>query len=205
MQMMNKFEIEAKMAREKKETERRKNILIIILRYLINVGLSESAFKLQEEASIDLEKYDVADNIDLYVILCEYEEYFELRFNRKVKLSKLVEDGGNSNNKLPNINKTYNVNNDRKTPKLQSKQSKTSNIKKESIKDGKENNNKEINNLNDFVLVGKGVDMNKKVNEQPKEEKYDFNEQKESILLKPFPEHLFGNTELKELAALVKR
>ena len=57
MQMqINKFEYESKIVKEKKENERRKNILVLILRYLVNMGMAESAFKLQEEANLDIEK-----------------------------------------------------------------------------------------------------------------------------------------------------
>ena len=48
MALNNKYEIEAKQAREERN-EKRKNILILILRYLINIGYSESAFKIKKK------------------------------------------------------------------------------------------------------------------------------------------------------------
>ena len=81
--LLNKLDYDAKMNREKRDNERRKNLLILILRYLINMGFADTAFRLQEEANLDIDKFDVADNIDLNMILAEYEEYFEIRFNKK--------------------------------------------------------------------------------------------------------------------------
>jgi katanin p60 ATPase-containing subunit A1 len=120
--MNNKFEIEAKQAKEKRENERRKNILILILRYIVNMGYAETACQLQTEANLDLDKYDVADNIDLYMILADYEEYFELRFNKKPKfVTKLIEREAGVLGKLPSIKgkdskNISNSNLDKKTP-----------------------------------------------------------------------------------------
>jgi hypothetical protein len=55
-------------------------------------------------------------------------------------------------------------------------------------------------------LVGQGVNVNKKKEESNSSNKeFTFNDQKESILLKPIPDNFFGNNELKELAGLVTR
>mgnify|MGYP006999549451 CR=1 FL=1 len=40
------------------------------------------------ECNIDLEKWEVADNIDLYYIIQDFEEYFEMRFLKKPVLVK---------------------------------------------------------------------------------------------------------------------
>src|SRR5438046_2880804 len=97
--LTTKYELEAKQAREKKVNERRKSVLILILRYLMNLGFADAAFKLQEEAKLGLDKFDVADNIDLYMIVCGYEDYFEMKFDKPLTLIKNIE----SNSKLPNI------------------------------------------------------------------------------------------------------
>jgi len=197
---MNKYEYEAKITREKRENERRKNILILILRHLINMGYSESAFKLQEEANLNLDKYDVADNIDLYIILCEYEEFFELKYNKKPKLVNLMENQGT---KLPVIKKESrnSQNPDKKTPRQKTSGMNT-NRKQEN---SNMNHNGQINKEEfKFELVGEAVNLNKNQKDE-QIEKFSFNDQKESILLKPLPDNLFGNTEMKELAGMVKR
>jgi len=39
----------------------------------VNSGYIESATKLGTESNLTLNQYDAADNIDLYMILCEFE------------------------------------------------------------------------------------------------------------------------------------
>jgi katanin p60 ATPase-containing subunit A1 len=207
MQTLNRQEYEAKIAREKRENERRKNILIVMLKYLISIGYAETAFTLQEESKLDLEKFDIADNIDLYMIFCEYEDYFEMRFNKKPKF--ITQNNTNSNVKLPNIknknDKNINYGNvDKKTGVngIQHKNS-TAQIKKQE---------QVVPNNDELKLEVVGEAYNVKPNQQNKENKdngakakFTFEDQKESVLLKPFPENMFGNNELKELALLVKK
>jgi katanin p60 ATPase-containing subunit A1 len=188
MQTLNKYDYESKINKEKKENERRKNILIIILKYLINVGLAETACTLQEESQLDLDKFDIADNIDLYMIICEYEEYFEMRFNRK---PKFIVPTNNNNSKFPPIDRKVSRTNNA-TDKRRSKNIIPQPKKEEEAKDIK------------LELVGQGFKKEEKDIKENKE-KISFNEHKESILLKPLPDHLFGNNELKELASLVKK
>jgi katanin p60 ATPase-containing subunit A1 len=194
---LNKYEFEAKLAREKRENERRKNILILMLRYLINMGYGETAFKLQEEANLNLDKYDVADNIDLYIMLCDYEDYFELRFNKKPKFVSLIE---NQTSKLPSIKKDSRIflNSEGKTHKPKS--TNLNAIKKSENLSQNHPNKDELK----LELQGEAVNLNKHLKEENLE-KFSFNDQKETILLKPFPDNLFGNSELKELAGMVKR
>ena len=40
------------------------------------------------ECNIDLEKWEVADNIDLFYMVQDFEEYFEMKFQRKPVLVK---------------------------------------------------------------------------------------------------------------------
>ncbi len=50
----------------------------------------DSLDRLQAESGLSLEKYDAADNVDLGLILTEYEAYYELKFGKKPKLSRKV-------------------------------------------------------------------------------------------------------------------
>jgi katanin p60 ATPase-containing subunit A1 len=200
--MLNKLDYDAKMTREKRENERRKNILILILRYLINAGLSETAFHLQEESSLDIDKFDAADNIDLGIILADYEEYFEIKFNKKPILVKKIAEKFDkiSLNKLPSIN------NRKETPKINSEKNKANKIIDKNPQNNINQGNKDKCEIK-LELVGQNMNINKKDKDKEKEEKekFSFNDQKESILLKPLPDNLFGNNELKELAAMVKK
>jgi len=205
--LLNKLDYDAKMNREKRDNERRKNILILILRYLINMGFSETAFRLQEEANLDIDKYDVADNIDLNMILTDYEEYFEIKFNKKPMLVKKLADDNNQN-KLPNIRNNRDLRNfkGRETPKVLEKD-KGKNAPNNKLNGGEKNEKQQNgNNINDLKLELVGQNMNlKKEKEKEEKEKFSFNDQKESILLKPLPDNLFGNNELRELAGMVKK
>ena len=45
------------------------------------------------ECNIDLEKWEIADNIDLYYIVQDFEEYFEMKFMKKpVMVKKAAEN-----------------------------------------------------------------------------------------------------------------
>lgn len=49
--------------------ERKRNVLILIYRHLISSGYTESASNMQRECNVDLEKWEVADNIDLHYMV----------------------------------------------------------------------------------------------------------------------------------------
>ncbi len=231
---MNKHDYEAKINREKKENEKRKNLLILILRYIVNMGYAEAAFKLQEEANLNLDKFDAADNIDLYMILCEYEEYFELRFNKKPKLITKINEGvADIMNKLPGIRKKEsriggmksgvingNGGNEKGNNGSANGMTPSSNIRGKKIQidsnGGNAGNNSNFNLNNNkreesdlkLELVGKQIiPIGKKPNNTTDKDKdtFTFDDQKESILLKPIPDNFFGNNEMKELAGLVRR
>lgn len=75
----------------KKEQETRRVILTLISRYLQSVGYMELSQKVVNESGINLDKFDVADNIDLAIILREFEDYYFLRHNKQPKLLKKSE------------------------------------------------------------------------------------------------------------------
>ena len=85
-------ETESIMSEEKRNSERKRNIIILIEKYLLGLGCLESVIKLEQESLITLEKWDAADNIDLFMIFIEYEQYYEARFGKTPKVVKKVED-----------------------------------------------------------------------------------------------------------------
>lgn len=42
------------------------------------------------ECNIDLEKWEVADNIDLFYVIQDFEEYFEMKFMKKPILVRKI-------------------------------------------------------------------------------------------------------------------
>ena len=52
--LMSKGDYESLQKVEKKENERKKNILILIHQYLMNIGFGDTAIKLEEESNLEL-------------------------------------------------------------------------------------------------------------------------------------------------------
>jgi katanin p60 ATPase-containing subunit A1 len=48
--------------------------------------------KIEQETNISLEKWDTADNIDLFMIFLDYEQYYEARFGKVPKVVKKMDD-----------------------------------------------------------------------------------------------------------------
>ena len=112
---------QAKDNEEKKVQERKKALLVLICRHLCDYGYIESANQLQTEGGVSLQNVDAADNIDLLNVLQEYEDFYEIRFQRRPKLTRKVGAGDQrtaaEQAKLPNINK-IGANGARRKPSL---------------------------------------------------------------------------------------
>ena len=198
---MSKGDYKSRKKMEKKDNERKKNILILIHQYLINIGFSESATKLSEESNLELETYSVADNMDLLLIIREYEDYYYMKFGKIPIFSHKISDG-KKGGPLPKINNgrtksknNISINNNQNVGKkieINSLNNKNNNI------DG--NELKLELNINPFKpnnIKKQGKNNNETDN------KYTFNDHKESILLKPLPSDL--PEDLREMASLIKR
>ncbi|XP_048148875.1 katanin p60 ATPase-containing subunit A-like 2 isoform X5 [Corvus hawaiiensis] len=83
-------------SQEEMRTEaRRKNLLILILHYLIEEGYVDAANALEQETKLGLRGFEVCDNIDLETILMEYESYYFVKFQKYPKITKKVLDTEN--------------------------------------------------------------------------------------------------------------
>jgi katanin p60 ATPase-containing subunit A1 len=82
---------EANTAEQKRLAERKRNVLVLIHQHLIENGYIEAAERLQHESGGVLSKFAAADNIDLIMVLNEYETYYEMRFDKKPKLARKLE------------------------------------------------------------------------------------------------------------------
>lgn len=87
---------EANTAEQKRLAERKRNVLVLINQHLIENGYVEAAERLQHESGGVLTKFVAADNIDLTLVLNEYETYYEMRFDKKPKLTRKLADGEES-------------------------------------------------------------------------------------------------------------
>lgn len=83
-----KLSNEAKLAEENKIEQRKKSLLVLILDFLQNNGYVNSVERLQAESNIFLNKVGAADNVDLMMILQEYETYYNIKFGKKPKFIK---------------------------------------------------------------------------------------------------------------------
>lgn len=92
--------------------ERKKNLLVLIHRHLINCGYGDAACAMERESNVGLEKWEAADNIDLAYVLQDFEEYFEIKFQKKpvlVRRNPNYEEDGQAKrpppgSRLPKIN-----------------------------------------------------------------------------------------------------
>ncbi|XP_071436075.1 katanin p60 ATPase-containing subunit A-like 2 isoform X2 [Pithys albifrons albifrons] len=74
---------------------RRKNLLILILHYLMEEGYFDAANALEQETKLSLRGFEVCDNVDLETILMEYESYYFVKFQKYPKITKKVVDTEN--------------------------------------------------------------------------------------------------------------
>lgn len=86
---------------EKRSLDNNRDCLVLILSYLQSHGYIETASILSREAGSILSRYELADNISLLQMLLEYEEFCQMKFGRKTKISRKVLDAiGGKNTKL---------------------------------------------------------------------------------------------------------
>jgi len=69
--MLQKYKADTSSRLQEKKLieERRRNIFVLIHRHLISSGYTEAAAQMSRECNIDLEKWDIADNMDFYYIV----------------------------------------------------------------------------------------------------------------------------------------
>ena len=117
---------EANDAEQRKLQEKRRNLLILIHDFLTNNGYTDSANSLHVEASAQLSKYCIADNVDLGLILDEYETYFALKYNRPPKITRKLRSDEIEQQTASKGSKT-NLNNKKITSNKDSNASQTNN------------------------------------------------------------------------------
>lgn len=76
---------------KKEDQERKRNILYLIENFLRSNNLHETADSLESEAQLS-NNIEVCDNVDLDVILQEYQSYYFIKFQKMPKITKKSED-----------------------------------------------------------------------------------------------------------------
>merc|ERR1712113_471274 len=83
-----KVDAESRLSEEKKANEKKRNIIVLCTRFFQDLGYINTVQQIQNDTNISLDKIDVADNVDLSTILTEYEDFYEMRFGRKPKITR---------------------------------------------------------------------------------------------------------------------
>ncbi|KAM9367584.1 katanin p60 ATPase-containing subunit A-like 2 [Phaethornis superciliosus] len=91
---------QAREADEMRTEARRKNLLILILHYLMEEGYIDAANALERETKLSLRGFEVCDNVDLETILMEYESYYFVKFQKYPKITKKTLDTVESKQQL---------------------------------------------------------------------------------------------------------
>jgi katanin p60 ATPase-containing subunit A1 len=79
---------ESRLNEERRRAERGKHLVVLMLNHLLQMGYTGSVDALQSESGLSLSQYEAADNVDLVSILQEWEDYYEMRFQRRAKVVK---------------------------------------------------------------------------------------------------------------------
>lgn len=67
----------------------------MMYRTLISCGYVDAACAMERECNVDLTQWEMADNMDLYYVVQDFEEYFEIKFMKKpvfVKKNPFADD-----------------------------------------------------------------------------------------------------------------
>ena len=184
---------EATTAEQKRLAETRRNIIVIIHQHLIENGYVEAAERLNHESNGIASKFGVADNIDLNLILSEYESYYEMRFDRKPKLVKKLSEVEELTRNV--INKSNKVDNTKKSKKVEAADSSSNKLPTINSVESNETSSLGVSGIK---LVTSSTDSKLKGNKDEDPLRV------EERLLRP-PPQFGGDPELKQLANIISR
>ncbi|CAN9502959.1 unnamed protein product [Ophioblennius macclurei] len=87
---------QAREADELKTETRKKNLLILVYHHLLRHGYLAAALALEQETNGGVMKFEVCDNVDLEMVLMEYESYQYVKFQKLPKVIRRVAEPGES-------------------------------------------------------------------------------------------------------------
>ncbi|XP_041666366.1 katanin p60 ATPase-containing subunit A-like 2 [Cheilinus undulatus] len=90
---------QAREADELRTEMRRKSLLVLIYQHLLGQGYTAAAVALDQETNGGVRKFEVCDNIDLDMVLTEYENYHCIKFQKYPKLIRRKADPGQGENR----------------------------------------------------------------------------------------------------------
>jgi katanin p60 ATPase-containing subunit A1 len=92
---------------ERVAAERQRDCLVLIFSYLTQSGFLDTASTLERQARTILSRFEKADNIDLPIILSEFETYYEMKTGRRPKFCRRNECQSQSTNDAKFVKKQY--------------------------------------------------------------------------------------------------
>uniref|UniRef100_A0A8C5P8Z3 Katanin p60 ATPase-containing subunit A-like 2 n=1 Tax=Leptobrachium leishanense TaxID=445787 RepID=A0A8C5P8Z3_9ANUR len=202
---------QSRQAEELRTEARRKNVLILIMHYLVQEGYVDAANALENETKLGLRRFEVCDNIDLETILMEYETYYYIKFQKYPKVTKRAADpdgrpgpqplsggksrrtGGNSTHGLPRIGQH---------PSAQRPVSRYNSRTTENTKP----QNRETNKQGQIIdFRGMIQDAIKGASNEIALNSLNSNPDPSERLIKPVSAFIGANSEMRELAAVISR
>ncbi|XP_038124185.1 katanin p60 ATPase-containing subunit A-like 2 [Cyprinodon tularosa] len=87
---------EAREADKLRTEMRKKSLLVLIYQYLLEQGYTSAAVTLDHETNGNVRKFEVCDNVDLEMVLMEYEIYHYGKFQKYPKLIRKAAEAGES-------------------------------------------------------------------------------------------------------------
>ncbi len=85
-----KAENESRTAELARQEQLKRSALVLILSHLQQEGFGKSVHALEAESGVNLDKYEVCDNVDLTTVIQEFETYYGIKFGRPPKLIRKV-------------------------------------------------------------------------------------------------------------------
>ncbi|XP_075935904.1 katanin p60 ATPase-containing subunit A-like 2 [Anarhichas minor] len=89
---------QAREADELRTEMRRKSLLILIYQHLLGQGYVSAAVALDQETNGGVRRFEVCDNIDLEMVLMDYESYHYVKFQKYPKLIRRTAEPGENRN-----------------------------------------------------------------------------------------------------------
>uniref|UniRef100_A0A669BVJ3 Katanin p60 ATPase-containing subunit A-like 2 n=1 Tax=Oreochromis niloticus TaxID=8128 RepID=A0A669BVJ3_ORENI len=89
---------------EQRTEMRKKSLLILIYHHLLGQGYVAAAVALDQETNGGVRRFEVSDNIDLEMVLMEYESYHYVKFQKYPKLIRRIAEAGYKKYKMSTDN-----------------------------------------------------------------------------------------------------
>ncbi|KAI9217350.1 P-loop containing nucleoside triphosphate hydrolase protein [Blastocladiella britannica] len=87
---------EARNQDEQRDEQRKTAALVLIHQYLLSNRYLDTLQHFERETGVSHARFSIADNVDLITVLAEFEQYYQLKFDRTPKLFHRLRSGGAS-------------------------------------------------------------------------------------------------------------